>query len=218
MKLVVFDFDSTLMNGETIDILAKSHNVSDEVAKITHKAMEGKLDFYESLKARVALLKGLSYQKALDIAHNLPLNDGAFSCIQSLKAQSYKIVCFSGGFHIATDYFAKILKLDGNFANVLHHKNSILTGEVGGEMMFSDSKGKMLQQLQNLLGITSKDTIAIGDGANDISMFAYADIRIAFCAKDILKNEANIIIDRQNLEEIPKALNIPLISISKEQI
>lgn len=122
MNLVVFDFDSTLMNGETIDILAHAHNVSDEVAQITHRAMNGELDFYESLKKRVSALKGLSYQKALDIAHSLPLNPGAKSCVASLKAQGHKVVCFSGGFHIATDYFAKILGLDATFANILHHK------------------------------------------------------------------------------------------------
>ncbi|MCH5313291.1 MAG: phosphoserine phosphatase SerB [Helicobacter sp.] len=210
MKLVVFDFDSTLMNGETIDILAQAHNVSDEVKKITHKAMNGELDFYESLKKRVSLLQGLSYQKALDIAHSLPLHKGAKSCISALKAQGYKVVCFSGGFHIATDYFAEILGLDATFANILHHKDSILTGEVGGEMMFADSKGAMLVRLQNLLCLTPKDTIAVGDGANDRSMFAYADVRIAFCAKEVLKKEANIIIDIPDLREIPKALHIPL--------
>ncbi|CAM2832913.1 phosphoserine phosphatase SerB [Helicobacter sp. MIT 03-1614] len=209
MKLVVFDFDSTLMDGETIDILAKAHNVSDEVAKITHKAMNGELDFYEALKSRVALLKGLSLQKTKEIAHNLPLMNGALPCVKALKAQNYKVVCFSGGFHIATDYFVDILGLDASFANILHHKDSILTGEVGGEMMFSDSKGIMLQRLQNLLSLTRKDTIVIGDGANDLSMFAYADVRIAFCAKEILKKEANILIETQDLREIPKALNIP---------
>lgn len=210
MKLAVFDFDSTLMNGETIDILAKAHNQAQAVADITHKAMNGELDFYEALKARVALLKGLKLQVALDIAHNLPLNPGAKACVQSLKAQGYKVVCFSGGFHIATDYFADVLGLCANFANILHHKDSILTGEVGGEMMFSDSKGVMLKRLQNLLNISPKDTIAIGDGANDKSMFAYADTRIAFCAKDVLKKAANIIIDTRDLREILKALDIPI--------
>ncbi|MCX2716187.1 phosphoserine phosphatase SerB [Helicobacter sp. MIT 21-1697] len=210
MKLVVFDFDSTLMDGETIDILAQAHNVSEKVSQITHRAMNGELDFYEALKNRVALLKGLSVQKATQIAHNLPLMNGALHCIQALKVQGFKVVCFSGGFHIATDYFTEILGLDASFANILHHKDSILTGEVGGEMMFSDSKGIMLQRLQNLLSLTRKDTIVIGDGANDRSMFAHADVRIAFCAKEILKKEANIIIETRDLREIPKALNIPL--------
>lgn len=215
MNLVVFDFDSTLMNGETIDILAHAHNVSDEVAQITHRAMNGELDFYESLKKRVSALKGLSYQKALDIAHSLPLNPGAKSCVASLKAQGHKVVCFSGGFHIATDYFAKILGLDATFANILHHKNNILTGEVGGEMMFADSKGEMLLRLQNLLHITRENTIVVGDGANDRSMFAHADVRIAFCAKEMLKKEANIIIDTQDLREVPKALQIPIQDIKE---
>lgn len=209
-KLIVFDFDSTLMNGETIDILAKAHNVHKQVEQITHKAMNGELDFYESLKNRVALLQGLSLQKALDIAHNLPLMPGAKQCIKAFKNANYKAVCFSGGFHIATDHFAKILGLDASFANILHHKDGILTGQVGGEMMFSDSKGQMLQRLQNLLHITPSETIVVGDGANDLSMFKYADTRIAFCAKEVLKKEATLIIDTQDLTQIPKALHIPI--------
>lgn len=208
MKLAVFDFDSTLMDGETIDILAQAHNVSEQVAEITHKAMNGELDFYESLKHRVALLKGLQVSKAEQIAHNLPLMNGAKACIQALKAHSYKVVCFSGGFHIATDYFQHILGLDANFANTLHHKNGTLTGEVGGEMMFAHSKGQMLQTLQNLLGITRTDCVVVGDGANDVSMFAHADVRIAFCAKDVLKKEANIVIDTKDLRQIPQALHL----------
>lgn len=209
-RLVVFDFDSTLMDGETIDILAKAHNVHKQVEQITHRAMNGELDFYESLKSRVALLQGLSLQKALDIAHNLPLMPGAKQCLQAFKSANYKAVCFSGGFHIATDHFAKILGLDGSFANILHHKNGILTGEVGGEMMFSDSKGKMLQTLQHLLDIAPSETIVVGDGANDLSLFSYADTRVAFCAKEVLKKEANIIIETKDLTELPKRLNLSL--------
>ncbi len=104
----------------------------------------------------------------------------------------------------------KILGLDASFANILHHKDGILTGQVGGEMMFSDSKGQMLQRLQNLLHITPSETIVVGDGANDLSMFKYADTRIAFCAKEVLKKEATLIIDTQDLTQIPKALHIPI--------
>lgn len=210
MKLVVFDFDSTLMDGESITTFAHAHNVGDEVATITRKAMSGELDFYESLKARVALLKGLKLETAQHLAHNFPLMNGALPCVQAFKAQNHKVVCFSGGFLLATEYFAQILGLDATFANILHHKDGILTGEVGGEMMFNDSKGVMLRRLQALLGITQENTIAIGDGANDLSMFAYAHTKIAFCAKQILKDSANIIIDTKDLRLIPQTLQIPI--------
>ncbi|MGI0407183.1 phosphoserine phosphatase SerB [Helicobacter himalayensis] len=204
MKLAVFDFDSTLMNGETIDFLAKEFGVEAQVAHITAQAMEGKLDYYESLKSRVALLKGLSLVRAKEICENLPLNLGAHEIVQILKSKGYKVVCFSGGFSLATRHFAKVLGLDSDFSNILHFKDDVLSGEIGGEMMFSTSKGEMLVRLQNLLGIERQNTLCVGDGANDLSMFASADTRIAFCAKNVLKEAANIIIDKQDLREIEK--------------
>lgn len=201
-KLAVFDFDSTLMDGETIDELAKHYGVSDKVAQITHLAMEGQLNFYESLKKRVSFLRGMSEKKAIEICENLPIMNGAKEIIPILHKNGYKVVCFSGGFTFATSHFREILGLDADFSNTLHCKNGILSGEVGGEMMFSNSKGKMLQTLQNLLNITEENTIAIGDGANDIAMFKLANKKVAFCAKDALKKEANIIIDKKDLREI----------------
>lgn len=202
MKLAVFDFDSTLMDGETIEFLAEEMGVSEEVAKVTKKAMEGELDFYESLKTRVKLLEGMSKNRAIEICQNLPLITGAKETISTLKNNGYKVVCFSGGFKFATEYFRDILGLDGEFSNTLHSKNDTLTGEVGGEMMFDFSKGKMLLTLQRLLGATKEETLVVGDGANDASMFVYADKKVAFCAKEILKKQANIIIDKKDLKEI----------------
>lgn len=206
MKLAVFDFDSTLMDGETIDSLARAQGVYDEVSNITHRAMEGELDFYESLKARVALLQGMSLSLAQEVAHSLPLMEGARECVRALQNAGYTTLCFSGGFHLATDYFSEILNLSGSFANILHHKNGALTGEVGGEMMFSDSKGVMLSRLQKILSITPQNTIAIGDGANDLSMFAYASTRVAFCAKSVLRAAATHCIERKDLREVVSAL------------
>lgn len=202
MKLAVFDFDSTLMNGETIEILAQNYGVGEKVSQITLEAMEGRLDFYESLKARVGLLKGMSEHKARQICKNLPLNLGAKKVVQGLQERDYKVVCFSGGFKIATQHFGEILGLDAEFSNTLHSRDGLFTGEVGGEMMFSDSKGQMLHVLQKLLGVSSANTLVVGDGANDASMFVYADKKVAFCAKEILKKQANIIIDAKDLSKI----------------
>ena len=206
MKLAVFDFDSTLMDGETIDFLAKELGLEEEVAKITNLAMNGELDFFDSLVKRVSLLKGLPKSRVDEICQNLPLMPGASEAINELKDMGYRVVCFSGGFRNATKPICQKLGIDADFSNYLKDKDGILTGQVGGEMMFSDSKGEMLQRLQKLLGISKEDTVAIGDGANDKSMFKYAKRGIAFCAKDTLKEVATDIVDKKDLKEVVKVL------------
>ena len=202
MKLAVFDFDSTLMDGETIDFLAAPLGLEEKVAAITEEAMNGRLDFFESLTTRVALLEGLPYEKAVDICKDLPLMPGAQQTINELKKMGYKVVCFSGGFRIGTGPAKEKLGIDADFSNVLHHKDGILSGLVGGDMMFDFSKGDMIQRIQSVLGVGIEDTLVCGDGANDKSMFPYASKKIAFCAKDILKKEANIIVDTKDLTQI----------------
>ncbi len=202
IKLAVFDFDSTLMDGETIDILAGELGLKAEVSKITEEAMNGKLSFFESLSKRVSLLKGLPVERVDQICHNLPYMNGALETIKYLKSNNIKVVCFSGGFRNATSYAKEQLGFDADFSNILHSKDGVLTGLVGGDMMFDWSKGDMLSRLQNLLGISKHETIVIGDGANDLSMFKHADHKVAFCAKEVLKREANIIIDQKDLKNL----------------
>ena len=202
-KLAVFDFDSTLMDGETIEIIADELGLKDEVSKITTKAMNGELDFFDSLTYRVSLLKGIKVSKVDEICHNLPYMKGAKEAISGLKKLGYTVVCFSGGFQNATNYARNILGYDADFSNILHSKDGILTGQVGGEMMFSNSKGLMLQRLQKLLNISCANTVAVGDGANDLSMFEYASTKISFCAKPVLKKAATICIEEKNLAVIP---------------
>ena len=201
-KLAVFDFDSTLMDGETLEFFAKEIGIEDKVKTITDKAMRGELDFYESLVERVMLLKGLPVDKVLQICQNLPLMNGAKEVVNGLKEKGYKVVCFSGGFRSATQYYAELLGLDGEFANILHSKDGVLTGAVAGEMMFSDSKGQMLVRLQKLLDVSEENTLVVGDGANDLSMFKFAGKRVAFCAKPVLKEKANIVIEEKDLSKI----------------
>ena len=202
MKLAVFDFDSTLMEGETLEFIAKEYNIEPLMKKITTEAMEGKIDFFESLTKRVALLKGAKEEKIIDICSNLPYTKGAKETIYELHNMGYKVVCFSGGYETATIPAQKALGYDAQFSNILHFQNGVMTGLVGGEMMFSDSKGKMLKRLQNIFNISEEDTITIGDGANDLSMFQYAKNKVAFCAKPVVKENANIIIENKDLTEI----------------
>lgn len=199
MKLCVFDFDSTLMDGETIDEIAHACGKKNQVAAITARAMAGELDFFQALTQRVALLKGTPYKQVLEICHNLPLMPGAHEAVQGLQQQGYKVVVFSGGFHQATHYHGEHLGVDADFANQLHHQDGVLSGQVGGEMMFNTSKGEMLQCLQKLLGVAVEHTMVVGDGANDASMFPYATKKVAFCAKPILQQQANIIINDKDL-------------------
>ncbi len=205
-KLAVFDFDSTLMDGETIDFFAKELGLEKQVTLITKRAMAGELDFYASLLERVALLKGLPYAKIKEICQNLPMMLGAMEVVSGLKKDGYKVVCFSGGFRDATKPACEKLGIDADFSNFLQVEKGVLTGEVGGEMMYAEAKGDMIIRLQALLHIGRENTLVVGDGANDLSMFSHADTRVAFCAKNILKEAATHCIEVKDLREILKII------------
>lgn len=199
MKLAVFDFDSTLMDGETLEIIAREIGIDKEVKEITDRAMRGELDFFESLQYRVSLLKGMPVKTVNEICSNLPVMQGAEETIKELKKRGFTVVCFSGGFKNATVPFMEKYGLDCEFSNILHEKDGVLTGLVGGEMMFNNSKGEMLKRLQKITGTSPADTITTGDGANDLSMFKFAGTKIAFCAKPVLEQQADIIIKEKDL-------------------
>ncbi|CRF47716.1 Phosphoserine phosphatase [Helicobacter heilmannii] len=200
MKLAVFDFDSTLVDAETIEELAKAHGVGQEVINTTELAMAGKADFYTSLISRAGLLKGMDAKHAQEICQNLPLHKGALEVVQGLQALDYRVVCLSGGFKWATGHFKEKLGLDADFSNTLHVSGGVLTGEVSGPLMRGDSKAEILASLQSLL--RPKHTLAIGDGANDIGMFKLANVSVAFNAKEITKKAATFIAQSLDLQEV----------------
>ncbi|WP_163555082.1 phosphoserine phosphatase SerB [Helicobacter suis] len=200
MKLAVFDFDSTLIKAETLEVLAQAYKTGAKIKEITQKAMEGKMDFYESLICRVACLKGMDFKEAKSICENLPLQQGAYEVVSGLQTRGYKVVCFSGGFRLATSFFKEKLKLDGDFSNTLHVEKGVLNGQVSGPMMRGDSKFELLSSLQGLLNV--KQTLVVGDGANDIGMFTLANLSIAFNAKEIVKKAAKIVAKTTDLREI----------------
>jgi phosphoserine phosphatase len=207
MKLAVLDFDSTLMDGETIDILAEQVGKKAQVEALTEMAMRGQLDFFQSLQQRAELLRGMDAGLVDEICHDLPLMPGAGELVSGLKQLGYKVAVFSGGFRNATSHYRQVLGYDTEFSNILHHQEGLLTGKVGGDMMFDFSKGDMLLRLQDLLGISAAETLVCGDGANDVSMFAHAATRVAFCAKPVLREKANIIVDNKDLRQVLEQLD-----------
>ncbi|GAA8510248.1 phosphoserine phosphatase SerB [Helicobacter pylori] len=161
--------------------------------------MNGETDFHKSLILRVSKLKNMPLKLAKEVCESLPLFEGAFELISALKEKNYKVVCFSGGFDLATNHYRDLLNLDAAFSNTLIVENNALNGLVTGHMMFSHSKGEMLLALQRLLNISKDRTLVVGDGANDLSMFKHAHIKIAFNAKEILKQHATHCINEPNL-------------------
>lgn len=190
-RLVVFDMDSTLIDGEIIDELAKAAKVGDKVSEITHRAMSGQMDFEAALKERVALLKGLPVSILEDVAADIQLTTGAYELISTLKAMGFKLALISGGFTFFTNRLKQQLGFDYTFANDLEIKDGKLTGRIKGRIIDREAKGKIVQELAQKAGLTREEIVAVGDGANDEIMLKNAGLGIAFNAQDLLKKVAD---------------------------
>ncbi|MDP2127254.1 MAG: phosphoserine phosphatase SerB [Pseudohongiella sp.] len=201
-RLVVFDMDSTLIDAEVIDELAKAAGVGEQVVAITERAMRGELDFQASFRERMALLKGLPESTLEDIAQTLRLTEGAETLISQLRRLGYKTAILSGGFTYFAERLQKRLGIDYVYANTLLVKDGLVTGEVQLPIVDGQRKADLLRELAQREGISLEQTIAVGDGANDLPMLSIAGLGVAFRAKPLVKKSAKQAISTLGLDGI----------------
>ena len=198
-RLIVFDMDMTIVDFEIINRLASFAGVDEEVKAITDRAMNGEMDFKESLRQRVCLLKGMPLTTLQEIAADLELTPGSEELIHHLKQVGYKIALISGGFTYFTDVLKERLGFDYVFANVLEIEDGVLTGRIKGDIIDAEAKGRMIFQLAEKEKISPDNIVAVGDGANDCLMIKNAGLGVAFNAKEVLKKVSDGSLSRENL-------------------
>ncbi len=201
-RLVAFDMDSTLITEEVIDELALRHGVGAEVAAITADAMAGRIDFQESFRRRAALLKGMPETVLEEVARSVQLNQGAHRLIRALQHFGYKIAVISGGFQYVGDHLQKLLGIDYVHANSLRVEAGVMTGEVQGEIIDAQRKAGLLREIAEAEGIALQQTVAIGDGANDLPMLSSAGLGVAFHAKPLVRESAAHAISNFGLDTV----------------
>ncbi|MCE8018208.1 phosphoserine phosphatase SerB [Halomonas sp. MCCC 1A17488] len=189
-RLVCFDMDSTLIQAEVIDELARRHGVYEDVAAVTERAMRGELDFQQSFRERMAKLKGLDEAVLVEIAEELPLMDGVERLMKHLKRLGYRTAILSGGFTYFARHLQEKLGFDEVHANELVIENGKVTGEVREPILDASRKAELLHEIAAREGLAMEQTIAVGDGANDLKMLAAAGLGIAFRAKPLVRSQA----------------------------
>jgi phosphoserine phosphatase len=201
-RLIVMDMDSTLIRIEVIDELARAHGVVEPVSQITERAMNGEMDYDESLRQRVKLLEGLDVKVLNRIASELPLTEGAERLIPVLKRLGYRTAVISGGFSVAAEALKAKLGIDYAYSNVLEVKDGRLTGRVTGPIVNARRKAELLETIAQAEGILLDQVIAVGDGANDLLMLQRAGLGIAFRAKQKLREAADTSLSAGGLDGI----------------
>eukprot|EP01123_Difflugia_compressa_P000819 TRINITY_DN10949_c0_g1_i1.p1 TRINITY_DN10949_c0_g1~~TRINITY_DN10949_c0_g1_i1.p1 ORF type:complete len:377 (+),score=68.31 TRINITY_DN10949_c0_g1_i1:41-1132(+) len=217
-RLVAFDMDSTLIQMEVIDELAKRAGVGDKVAEITSRAMHGEIDWNQSFTERLALLNGLSESVLLDIASNLPLTEGLEHLVHILKKLGYKLAIISGGFEYFANHLKQKLGFDYVYANKLEIVNGKVTGRVTGDVVNAKRKAEALQEIAHKEGLAMSQTIAVGDGANDLLMLGAAGLGVAFHAKPIVREKAKHAISSVGLDGLLYLLGISDRDIEEENV
>lgn len=212
-RLIVMDVDSTLIQNEVIELLAKHAGCLDEVSRVTEEAMRGELDFAQSLVRRVSLLEGLSEEIFEKVSKELVLTPGARTLVRTLKRLDYRFAVVSGGFTQITDMLVQDLGIDYSAANTLEVVDGKLTGRVIGEIVDRPGKARALERFAAESNIPLSQTVAVGDGANDLDMLATAGLGIAFNAKPVVREAADTALNVPYLDTI-----LYLLGISREEV
>ncbi|MDO5032994.1 phosphoserine phosphatase SerB [Corynebacterium sp.] len=215
-RLICFDCDSTLITGEVIEMLAAHAGKEEEVAAVTERAMRGELDFEESLRERVATLAGLPASVIEETAKDLTLTPGVRTTIRTLKRMGYRVAVVSGGFIQVLEDLAKELDLDYVRANTLEIVDGHLTGRVVGKVVDRKAKEEFLREFAADSGLAMRQTVAVGDGANDIDMISAAGLGIAFNAKPALRQVADASVNYPYMDAILQFMGIPMEEIPSE--
>ena len=201
-RLICFDMDSTLIQTECIDELAEKAGVGEQVRAITDSAMRGEIDFKESFTHRVALLKGLDVSVMKELAENMPITEGVERLMFVLKRYGYKIAILSGGFTYFGEYLQKKFGIDYVYANELEVEDGKLTGRYLGDVVDGKRKAELLRLIAQVEKVDIAQTIAVGDGANDLPMLSLAGLGIAFHAKPKVKENARQSINTIGLDGV----------------
>ena len=197
--LVVFDVDSTLINDEAIELLAERAGKRQEVAEVTERAMRGELDFEQSLRQRVLTLQGLPESVLSEVANELSPTKGAKELISAIHARGGKAAAVSGGFIQLLGPVKAKLGFDLERANTLEVLDEKLTGQVIGKVIDRPAKAEALVEWSEFFGLSREQTIAVGDGANDLGMMEIAGLSVAFCAKPVVQQKAKIALNERDL-------------------
>lgn len=211
-RLIVLDVDSTLITSEVIELIAERAGTRQHVAEVTERAMRGELDFASSLQERVATLRGVSADVFADVLADISFTPGAENLISTLQSHGWTAALVSGGFEEVVSHLAAQVNISLFRANRLEVSDGVLTGRTVGPVIDRQAKAVALKEYADQLGLNLADTVAVGDGANDLDMMAIAGLSVAFGAKPMVQEAADIAINSGRLDDLLSMLDLPDVS------